>query len=632
MRSTSDNQGNAAILAVIHRSGGEVNLVIARTEGPRPQLLEARTVSSVDDRVLRELFETHQPGRIISVLPAAHVICRTCSLPDASNEHLAQALALQAEAQRTGDIPAHRFGSGVLDHANGESTRTGLLVSWPTQNESGLAEHDWPAPVTHAPVVAAIAALMGGERPAEPIIAVDHSDNSVAMALPHANGVLVRATQEHAAETSDWLQGIQRVTIESALSVGHAMSFAEHLVEGSRPVLSRLGRTDATCVVPESIVGAVRTRFDGLPSDQSWFERFGVAVGTVLAATSTLAGTCTLAETIQEAHPGAMERVITRLSQPRTAVAAVIGALFILGVAPVAASGLRVAILSARHPDIAERKAQVDEIEGQLAMFAALEDRSWSITKILADLMCSMPDGIEVESIRVNTEQGITVTGKANKRDGIPGEKQIQEMQRLLNKTRVFTNVSPQWDPPNRMSQESYEFTLTAGVIRPHHRPRFAIEQDYGAYPLVNRISGDPPPTQETPEVATADTRDEESTASSSDTTPATPSRPEAEDRTAANDDTTTPSRTRRDVEGTGTGDGSSNEEALTGQAGGVELVPLTKEQISALSEAEAKARAAENSAFRTRAPKGTSEELLEALRTEFKELFAHIRELGKRN
>ena len=625
MRSTADNQGNAAVIAVVHRAGGETHLVMASIDGPRPKLLEARTISDLSDRVARELFESHQPGRVIDVLSASQVICRTCTLPDASDEHLAQALALQAEAQRTGDLPAHRFGSGVLEHATGESTRTGVLVSWPISSTSGLDMSELTCPVMHAPVVAAVAALMGRERPAEPIIAIDRSNDSVAMALPHANGVLVRATQESADDSTEWLRGIQRVTVESALSVGHAMSFAEHLFESCRPALARAGRNDATCFIPESIVTTVRSRFDGLPADAAWFERYGIAVGTVLAATSSLAGACGLAESVEEAHPGGIERLVYRLSQPRTAVAAVIAALFILGVAPVAASGVRLAILKARHPDIAERKERVDDIKSQLAMFSALENRSWSITKILADLMCAMPDGIEVESIRINTEQGVTITGTANKRD-MPGERQILEMQRLLNNTRVFTNVSPQWDPPNRMSRESYDFTLTASVVRPHYRPTYKVENDYGAYPLIDRISGDPPPSTSTSEPASAD---DDPTPRVADRDDPAPDRAGDTERPGSN----APDRPTRDrPDGLGTAGETSSGDSLEGGAGGVELVPLTKEQIAALSEDEAKARLTENSSFQRRVPKGTSEDLLKALAAERMELFAHLRSLRGQN
>ncbi len=56
---------------------------------------------------------------MLGVLPASAVICRTCTLPDAAQDQLEQALALQAEAHLLNEMPDHRQARAVLPMATG---------------------------------------------------------------------------------------------------------------------------------------------------------------------------------------------------------------------------------------------------------------------------------------------------------------------------------------------------------------------------------------------------------------------------------------------------------------------------------------------------------------------------------
>ena len=138
MTDKTASQHNSTPVAVLHCTGDVVRGLVG-TPGPG----SCATVTAWQelpaddtDRISAWLDESGAE-RVLGVLPAAAVVCRTCTLPDAAAEQLEQALALQAEAHLLTEVPDHRRARAVLPMAPGETNRSGILLAWPETATDG---------------------------------------------------------------------------------------------------------------------------------------------------------------------------------------------------------------------------------------------------------------------------------------------------------------------------------------------------------------------------------------------------------------------------------------------------------------------------------------------------------------
>ncbi len=82
MTKAPKRQSTASAVAVLHCAAGEWRGVIAATSDDRPTILAWRRFETDQNELIDQWLDKHQVGRVIGVLPAAAVICRTCPLPD----------------------------------------------------------------------------------------------------------------------------------------------------------------------------------------------------------------------------------------------------------------------------------------------------------------------------------------------------------------------------------------------------------------------------------------------------------------------------------------------------------------------------------------------------------------------
>jgi len=496
-------------IAVLHRVGGSIRGVIGtlapagRPEAPadqQPALTGFKEFQASRPGDIAAWLDEHGAGPVVVVLPASAVVCRTCTLPEADPEHLAQALALQAEAHQLTAVPPHRRATAVLPAAAGEMSRSGVIVDWPQgagdRELAGAADAE-PQPwgkrrVTFVPDVGCVGALLNGHRPDEPLLWFDRGDGSLALAISHANGVILRAARVSAAEADAWTDNVGRVLAETALSVGHTPAFTETLVNTAS---QRLGSVDrnAALVVPQQTIESLRGRVDGTPQDLRWWRDYGVALGALVAASGQLAPLTRLRLSPPVEHPSRARRVLGALSQPASAakLATVCALIFLL--APLAFSGLRLGLLKLELPDLDTYRAEARQAEVQLAMYRELEGEAWPMTKLLADLACGTPQGIDLEQIRVGDDH-IRVSGRAkpDSQGNLTAQQVVALMQQNLRDSQIFEKFNPTWGDPNTFG--AYEFTLSANVVNPYHRHDYPLDLDYGAWTLAQRLYGDGPP------------------------------------------------------------------------------------------------------------------------------------------
>jgi len=499
MSETARRQADPSVVAVLHQAGGRWRGLIARVNGrteadgghSRPRILATRETEPVGDYGLEDWLAEHAVGRVICVLPAASVICRTCTLPDASPEQLQMAIGLQAEAHLPDIAPPHRLGLAVLDAAPGETTRCGLMLAWP--ESAAVPEPPTDRQMTFAPDVAALAALLDGQRPAEPLIWIGRSDGSVALAITHAGGTVFRCTREDPGQDGAWPANIGRVIAETALGIGHGSTFVDTLVATTRAKVADLPSDGL--LMPVELMEAASVRVDGVSADPGWWSTYGVAVGALLASTDHLAALTQLKDSLPVKAPSLASRLHAGLSRPRNLGNALVACVLIIALSPLLLSGLRLWVLKARLPELEARLGAVNQADDRLGMYRELGDKAWSMTKILSDIASNTPEGIELQSIRVTQGESIAVSGRATPHDGREATEIVSLMQKQLQDSDIFGGVVLNWGDGDRYG--NYQFDLSAKVVQPHLRPPYAIELDFGRWTLADRREGKGPGTSD---------------------------------------------------------------------------------------------------------------------------------------
>lgn len=468
--------------AALHQAGAQWRGVVAHRENGGLRVLEARDFSlSEVDQVETWLLQ-HQAGRVVIVLPASMVICRTTVLPDASPEELKGALALQAETHMEGTAPAHRQAMAVLHAAAGESNRTGLILAWPPRArhpELPLGEY---MPFYSADI-AALAALMNGARSNDPLLWIDRREGSIALALGHAQGVVFRAASEQGDDPAEWRASVMRLIAETALNAGHSDEYIEDLNESIGRAMA--STTEATqLLLPEEIATAAARRLKGAKIDRQWWNRYAIPAGALLATLDQLEPLTQLRASPALSAPSGVERVIERLSHWRTAAALLIAALIVLGVGPLAFAGARLLVLKWKvGGDLVAFEESERERESRLLMYEELSHRTWPMGKLLADIANSAPQGITIDSVRLDAAANeVDVRGTADTPET------VNEFNNVLSGSGVFGDVVPGYTERDQ-SSGNITFTLRAEVKSPYYRPQY--EDDFGETPLAVRMYGE---------------------------------------------------------------------------------------------------------------------------------------------
>ncbi|MHC5005048.1 MAG: hypothetical protein ACYTJ0_18215 [Planctomycetota bacterium] len=482
-------QSDPSVLVVLHRAGDGWYALAASLKTNPPRILDSRTFSDEEAGRIGDWIDRHRAAEVIRVLPAGAVICRTCSLPVAEPDQLVEALQLQAEAQLAGVAPDYRTGLAVLHPAPGETSRTGIVVAWPPAAE--IEPITTGAALRFAPDVAALAALLNGERPTGPLVWGDRRDGSLALALTHSNGAALRATREDGEEEMPWDECVGRILAETALSAGHTASFVQSIVQSTRDELRSLEPGHARLVLPADISSSLQHRVQGAGPEATWWNQFGIAVGALLARTSDLAALTQLELEPPRETPSLVRSTVERLSRPATAVRMVVLALLVLGLGPMALNAGRLQLLKLKHGTIDEQLRTVERAKNVHAMYRELGEQRWTMTKLLADLSNNTPLGIELEQVRITQGDSISVAGSVVSYEGLSPPEVAAKMQSQLFDSRMFEDVTLRREEVNNLG--GYEFELSAKVGRPHRRVKYDPQTDFAVRSYREFLYGDRP-------------------------------------------------------------------------------------------------------------------------------------------
>ena len=472
----------------------------------------------------------------------------------------------------------------TLDNAIGETNRVGLIVAWP--ETSNLVVPECLQDANFIPDAGAIAALLDGLRPTEPLLYADPADGTVTIALSHANGAALRATREDATNSTTFCEGIASIARETAAAHNHSPSFTDSLVRALQVELSTHVFESPLLIIPSVISEGATTRVQGIDnSDSTWWSTWGILVGGLLAVTGTLQSLTTMKLRTPELNPSNTEKLMNRCNSSSTAMRLAITAILLLAIGPAIVSGLKLSLLTMMNPDIETRYSEVVEARKQQIIYKELSKSAWPMTKIAAEVINNVPVGIDIDMFKINVGEGVSIRGQALGKNGKTAAELIAHMQENLQKTGVFNDIQFSYESPGTYGNR--EFDLRATVVNPLKRPRYSKDGDFGLWTLAMRDAG-LEPDEETDFVAEEVPIDE-----SGDSSPLQEaSREMVElDRETPSFVDDTPNRVIRDrpttPSGGGSDAGSRSSDRNSGGEGGSARIPepITAEQIAIMSE-----------------------------------------------
>jgi hypothetical protein len=469
-------------------------VVIYPASGPSEPLCFERAGSGV---ALRGVWTSspegqRPPGASIVLLSTGRTLCRNIELPDASDSQLETALRLQIEALQLGSVPEHRTGAVVLPREMAAEGRIGLSVEWPGAEPVPSTPRDLPpdgdplfAGDASVLVALAHAGLQG------PLVLASEDRRALTFAFRAPKGLVVRSSRLDPAE---WPAGAETAVLESALRAGSDAAGMRALLGQLREALANAG---------ESGLGCTSADLDRLPDitgiaeESEWWRVHGPSVGAALAWFGPLRPLVSLRAQPKGERPSRFGEWMNRLEDPALATRLLVAALITIALAPPIVSGARLLLLRWKVGDLAAREQANLAHRQRVSMYSELQRRAWPMTKLLGDLACVTPEGVEWESVNMSQDRNIMIQGFARPHDNLNGTEVLLKMERQLRDSRVFDRVQRKWDAPD--GKGTVRFQISASVARATQRPNYSSEQDFGKKTLSERRYGpEKPDTTET--------------------------------------------------------------------------------------------------------------------------------------
>jgi len=487
--STSETQSdstNDLQVAIVHKIGTTWHCLFAILDENAPPAIQ-ETIVAKSDNALTELLATKTFAKLYAVLQGSDTVCRTTTLPDVEDDQIIEALRLQAEAKLLGGTPAHRRALAPLDSAIGETNRVGLIVTWP--ESSSLTYPKCLDEASFVPDAVALAALLDGLRPTEPLIFADPQHGTVTIALSHANGAALRATREIASSRDSFTEGILRTAKETATIHNHSASFTASMNTQLQIALAESNESQNILLLPDIIIEDAKKRihYDAV-IDKAWWNTWGISVGALLAATGTLQSLTTMQQRAIEVRPSSLEKLTVRLENRSFATRLLVAAILALAFGPALLAGVRLAVLTVMNPNI---QTQYDESvleRKQHVVYKELAKSAWPMTKLIADITNNVPIGIDINSLQIDVGEPISIRGRAINADGKSAAELIALLQEKLQRTGVYKDIEFSYNPAGTYGDR--EFDLWATVSDSLKRPKYMPEKDFGRWSLAMRQAG----------------------------------------------------------------------------------------------------------------------------------------------
>lgn len=472
------------LLAVAERQSDQWRVLLAR-RGDQPSVLDARTFSS--DAAIAAWMGEQRCGDLRIVLPAHSTIVRSVTIPVASQGQMLAALRLQAEGMFLGSVPLVRIGLGVLEGAS-ESERQGVIMAWPESQSGVTLNPKLEAMTRYVPEPAAMLVLASGDRPA---ISADRSVGSIAIAMrsPTKGSLEIRATRETAVSEIDgdgaWNEGLRRALVETALNAGMEPAQISGFVSDIEASTERSG--DRVLMLDPDLAGLLGGKLDVRVSAASdgadWWREWAIPLAALVVACGPLSDLSKMRRLEERVAPSRVERFVERYSKPSRALLVSCVAVAIVGVAPIASAWLRMKTLEWKMPmEPSAFEAAQRKVDQRIALYGEISKRTLPMAKILGDLACCTPDGVEIEQIQLSPTQGVTIRGVAKAQGERSAAEVVNTMARLMDSSGIFDKTHWRWNMPD--GRGIFKFDLDALIVRPTKSGSFK-DHDWSVKSLV---------------------------------------------------------------------------------------------------------------------------------------------------
>ena len=493
--SPPSDPSRVAILSVRSSEGTLVSCdaVLARIADGRTEIIECESFvgqTAIED--VRSWIEQHLAARTVVMLAGSDVICRTLKLPPASTDQLEMALRLQVENFLLGGAARWRTNSALLPTSDPDHDRIGLVVDWPISNAgpflpSSLKDQ---VEVIYAPPIAALVAFVTGAilqgNPESLAVHLERATGAISIAYSDGIHSAFRTLREDGTDETEWRASVIRSTSETLILADIPEQSIQPALDALNAVL--LEQSDGLIAPLAGSFPSFRTLAESSSTDDLWWQRNGILIGTAVALSGPLARIASLKEKVAVQHKEFFARMVAAASTPKIAIRIAVAALFLIAIAPPALSGSRLLYLQWFLPDAPAYERTLIRTDKQNAMYRDYEKIAWPMGKLLSDLASCTPEGIELESIALTQGSPMTVQGNAKPQGGITAAEAILLMERQLRESRVFDRIEKNWDAPN--ANGVLKFTISATVANPLLVANYPETQDFAARTLRDRRYG----------------------------------------------------------------------------------------------------------------------------------------------
>lgn len=456
---------------------GGWNAFVFRIADENYSVLGERTIEASASVSLVSWLEAWRPARVIAVLPPSATVCRMCTLPPAKGDQLASALRLQSETAFMGGIPTHRLAMAALPEmprtAEEPGSRQGVILGWPdTSTLPVLPELPNYAELTFTPTIACLVSLLRGLPPSEPLVRVDREEGTLLFMLGGSNGLVLRSTLEANDDDATWRDSIVRTSAETLLSNDASVDEITALRSQLESKLNADQTTGATFLaLPSSVRDLVLRRIPGSSTiDAERATALGAAMLSVTQGTPGALGELGgMRASLPKPKPQPIQLALQRLQSPKVAAWTIGVSIAVFVLAPLAAAAVRNGILRLKLDNLEAYEAENRATKQKAALYATLSKTTWPMTKLLGDLSNAMPDTIDVETIQVNSGQGITIRGVAKsteKPEHLTGKEVVLAFESRARDTGIFNEF--QYDIDAEDGRGQCNFTLVCSVKDPN--------------------------------------------------------------------------------------------------------------------------------------------------------------------
>ena len=404
-------------------------------------------------------------------------------LPAAKDSQLETALRLQVETLQMGSVPSYRTAATVLPEAFSTEGRMGFAIEWPLSEAAPATPRDLPPegePLFAGDAACLISLLEAGLK--GPLLLASDDRRALTFAIRAPKGVVVRCSR---LDPTEWPGCAEAAVLESAVRAGADEPLLRALLAQVREALPATADAGLGCTDDDL---ARLPDITGIGEETEWWRAHATSVGAALAWFGPLRPLVALRAQPEGERPSRIGEWLNRVADPALATRLLVAALVAIAIGPPLVAGTRLLLLKWKVGDLAAREYANNAHRQRVAMYAELQRRAWPMGKLLGDLACVTPEGVEWEDVNLSQDRNVSIQGFARPHDKMNGTEVLLKMERQMLDSRIFDRVQRKWEAAD--GKGTVRFQMSATVARATQRPNYPAEQDFGKKSLAERRFG----------------------------------------------------------------------------------------------------------------------------------------------